>query len=58
MPFSVTHRQITWRLLPEKRSTWRRLEAMLHSQRHLYNAALEERIDCYRKTGRSLTYFD
>ena len=58
MPSSVTYRQITYRLLPEKRSTWRRLEAMLDAQRHLYNAALEERIDCYRKTGKSLTYFD
>jgi len=27
-------------------------------QRRLYNAALEERIDCYRKTGRSLTNID
>ena len=58
MPSSVTYRQITYRLLPEKRSTWRRLDVMLDAQRHLYNAALEERIDCYRKTGRSLTYFD
>ena len=58
MPSSVTHRQITYRLLPEKRSTWRRLDAMLDAQRRLYNAALEERIDCYRKTGKSLTYFD
>ena len=58
MPSPVTYRQITYRLLPEKRSAWRRLEAMLHSQRHLYNAALEERIDGYRKTGKSLTYFD
>ncbi|MDE0240371.1 MAG: hypothetical protein OXQ84_09265, partial [bacterium] len=58
MSSSVTYRQITYRLLPEKRSTWRRLDAMLDSQRRLYNAALEERIYCYRKTGKSLTYFD
>ena len=58
MSSSVTYRQITFRLLPEKRSTWRRLDAMLDTQRCLYNAALEERIDCYRKTGTSLTYFD
>ncbi len=58
MSSSVAYRQITFRLLPEKRSTWRRLEAMLDTQRCLYNAALEERIDCYRKTGKSLTYFD
>ena len=58
MSSSVTYRQITYRLLPEKRSTWRRLDAMLDAQRCLYNAALEERIDCYRKTGKTLTYFD
>jgi putative transposase len=28
------------------------------AQRQLYNAALEERIDCYRKTGKTLTYID
>lgn len=28
------------------------------SQRQLYNAALEERIDCYRKTGKGRTYID
>ena len=27
----------------------------LHHTRHLYNAALEERIDCYRKTGRTIS---
>jgi putative transposase len=27
-------------------------------QRELYNAALEERIDCYRKTGKTRTYID
>ena len=58
MPSSVTYRQITYRLLPEKRSTWRRLGAMLDAQRQLYNAALEERIECYPKTGKSLTCFD
>ena len=30
----------------------------LEDQRQLYNAALEERIDCYRKTGKGRTYFD
>jgi putative transposase len=30
----------------------------LRSHQQLYNAALEERIDCYRKTGRSLSYAD
>jgi putative transposase len=32
-------------------------DALEHS-RQLYNAALEERIDCYRKTGHGRTYFD
>lgn len=36
----------------------RALERVLEQQRQLYNAALEERIDCYRKTGRSLTAYD
>ena len=26
--------------------------------RHLYNAALEERIEAYRKAGKSISYFD
>jgi putative transposase len=37
--------------------TWkqrRALERILEQQRQLYNAALEERIACYRKTGKSL----
>ncbi|MYA87361.1 MAG: transposase [Boseongicola sp. SB0662_bin_57] len=54
----ATHRQVVCRLLPQRRSTWRLLERTLEDQRQLWNAALEERIDCYRKTGRSLTYFD
>lgn len=32
----------------------RALEHILEQQRQLYNAALEERIECYRKTGKSL----
>ena len=36
----------------------RKLEALLESQRTLYNAALEERIEYYRKTGKSRSYFD
>ncbi len=38
-----------YRLITPRR-TRRRLEALLEDQRLLYNAALEERIDCYRKT--------
>src|SRR5881394_3114463 len=46
-----------YRLLPTK-SQHRALEAILEGQRQLYNAALEERIDAYRKTGIARTYFD
>ena len=46
-----------YRLLPTKRQH-RALEAILESQRELYNAALEERIDAYRKAGISRTYYD
>ena len=46
-----------YRLLPTKRQH-RALEAILESQRQLYNAALEERIDAYRKAGVRRTYFD
>ncbi|MCY4190936.1 MAG: hypothetical protein OXD42_06380 [Rhodospirillaceae bacterium] len=55
---SITHRQLVYRLLPQKRSNWRWLERTLEAQRQLYNAALEERIDCYGKTGRGITYID
>ena len=54
----TVHRQIVYRLLPERRSNWRWLEQTLEDQRLLYNAALEERVDCYRKTGRTLTFYD
>ena len=44
-------RNITYRLLPQKKSNWRWLDCTLKAQRQLYNAALEERIDCYREIG-------
>lgn len=44
-----------YRLLPRK-SQHRALEAILESQRQLYNAALEERIDAYRKAGVTRNY--
>ena len=53
-----THRQVVYRLLPQTRANWNWLETTLEAQRQLYNAALEERMDCYRKTGKSRTYFD
>ena len=46
-----------YRLLPLK-SQHRALERLCAVQRELYNAALEERIDCYRKTGKTRTYID
>ena len=46
-----------YRLLPTKQQH-RALEAILESQRQLYNAALEERIDAYRKAHVTRTYFD
>ncbi len=46
-----------YRLLPTKQQH-RALEAILESQRQLYNAALEERIDAYRKANVTRTYFD
>lgn len=46
-----------YRLLPSKRQH-RALETMLDAQRAFYNAALEERIDCYRKTGNGVSYID
>lgn len=46
-----------YRLLPTKKQH-RALENILEDQRQLYNAALDERIDCYRKTGRSRSYID
>jgi putative transposase len=46
-----------YRLLPLK-SQHRALVRLCAAQRELYNAALEERIDCYRKTGKRRTYID
>ncbi len=55
---NITHRQVVYRLLPQTPENWRWLEQTLEAQRLLYNAALEERQDCYRKTGRTVTYMD
>lgn len=46
-----------YRLLPT-REQHAALCMILESQRQLYNAALEERIACYRKTGRTITLYD
>ena len=34
------------------------LNYLLWHTRQLYNAALQERIDCYKRTGKSITYYD
>lgn len=46
-----------YRLLPTRKQH-EALQAILDSQRTLYNAALEERIAYYRATGKSRTYID
>ncbi|MXX89233.1 MAG: transposase [Boseongicola sp. SB0665_bin_10] len=58
MALTRTHRQVACRLLPQTRANWHWLETTLEAQRQPYNAALEERIDFHRKTGKSRTYFD
>ena len=45
-----------YRSLPTKRQR-RALGEILESQRILYNAALEERTDCYRKTGKTISVY-
>ena len=54
----IVNRQMVYRLLPRRRGVHRRPERLLETQRQLYNAALEERIDAWRKAGRSVSRFD
>lgn len=51
------NRTYRFRLKPTAAQHNRLREALEHS-RQLYNAALEERIECYRKTGKSRRYND
>lgn len=46
-----------YRLLPSRRQH-EALQRILNDQRELYNAALQERIDCYQKTGDGVSYYD
>jgi len=46
-----------YRLLPSK-TQYAVLAVLCEQQRQLYNAALEERIGCYQKTGKTLTGMD
>ncbi len=48
-------RKITYQLYPSE-SQKASLMDCLHLQKDLYNAALQERIDCYTKTGRGINY--
>lgn len=50
-------RTFKYRLLPTKKQHTV-LAEILESQRVLYNAAKQEREDCYRKTGKGRTFFD
>lgn len=54
---STVVRSFKYRLLPSK-GQHRVLERILEDQRILYNAALTERIDYYRRTGKSRSYMD
>lgn len=51
----LQHLTFKTRLLPS-RGQHDKLRAALDHTRALYNAALAERIDCYRKTGRGASY--
>lgn len=53
----VVNRTYKYKLLLSK-SQHARLEDICEGQRMLYNAALQERIDCYKKTGKGRTYQD
>ena len=50
-------RKINYRLYPNAKKE-EALFAILRLQKDLYNAALQERIDCYKKTGKGLSYND
>jgi len=50
-------RKVTYKLYPNAAQT-ARLEAWTRLHCELYNAALQERIDAYRKTGKSIGYYE
>jgi putative transposase len=50
-------RTYKFRLLPTRKQH-QALRRICESQRQLYNAALQERIDCYQKTGKGRGYHD
>jgi putative transposase len=53
-PIVLTYK---FRLLPTRKQH-EAMERILEDQRILYNSALAERIDCFRKIGKSISYYD
>ena len=53
----MQRRKVTFKLYPNAAQS-ARLEAWTRLHCELYNAALEERIDAWRKAGKSISYFD
>ena len=58
MTSATEHRQVVYRLLPERRANWQWLNAAPNAQRELYNAAPEERIAAHRMAGKTITFYD
>jgi putative transposase len=53
----MERRKATFKLYPNAREA-ERLSAWTRLHCELYNAALQERIDAYRRFGKSISYFD
>jgi len=55
--FFMERRKVTFKLYPNARQA-ERLTAWVRLHCELYNAALQERIEAYRKAGKSISYYD
>jgi putative transposase len=53
----MERRKVTFKLYPNAREA-ERLEGWVRLHCELYNAALQERIEAYRKVGKSISYYD
>jgi putative transposase len=53
----VDRRKVTFKLYPNDREA-ERLTAWVRLHCELYNAALQERIEAYRKAGKTISYYD
>jgi putative transposase len=53
----MKRRKVTYKLYPTAREA-ERLTAWVRLHCELYNAALQERIEAYRKAGKSISYYD